>query len=77
MHTAGIFRDVAAYGAGDLRRRIGCIVEAERGHRFGDSQIAYARLHHGSTCIGIDFDDFIEACGREDDAIGDRQGATG
>ena len=33
MHAAGIFRHVAADGAGDLRRRIGRVIESGMGDR--------------------------------------------
>ena len=38
MHAAGILRDVAADGAGDLRRRIGRVIEARVRDRVGDAR---------------------------------------
>ena len=57
MHAAGVLGDVAADGAGDLRTRIGRVVETVRRGGLGDGEVAHARLDHG------DARDRIEAAG--------------
>ena len=44
MHAAGILRDIAADGAGDLRGGIGRVIEALVLHRLGDGEIGDAGL---------------------------------
>ncbi len=44
VHAAGIFRDVAADGTGDLRRGIRRVIQAERRRRLGDRQVAHTGL---------------------------------
>src|SRR3546814_6621669 len=49
VHAAGILRDVAADGAGDLARRIGGVIEAGMLHRLADAEIGDPGLHHGRS----------------------------
>jgi hypothetical protein len=49
MHAARVFGDVAAQRAGDLRRGIGRVIEAERGRRFRYRQVAHAGLDDGQA----------------------------
>ena len=45
VHAAGILGDVAAHRAGDLRRWIGRVIEAERRGGLGHREVRDARLH--------------------------------
>ena len=51
VHAAGILRHVAADGAGDLRGRIGRVVEAGLLDRLGHRQVGHARLDHGDAVV--------------------------
>ena len=57
MHAAGILRDIAADGAGDLRGRIGRVIEALVLDRLGDAEIGDAGLHHRDAIDVIDLAD--------------------
>ncbi|KIU01544.1 hypothetical protein QU38_01080, partial [Staphylococcus aureus] len=59
-HAAGILRDIAADAAGDLRRRIGRIVEAGMGDRLADRKVGDARLGHHGAVVEIDLADALE-----------------
>ena len=52
MHAAGILRDIAADRAGDLRGRIGRVVEAVLLDGVGDAEIGDARLRDDDA-VGI------------------------
>ncbi len=69
MHAAGIFRDIAAYRAGDLRRRIGRVIHAIGRRRFGYRQVAHAGLHGGHCIVRIDVQDVLEFCQAQQHAI--------
>ena len=77
MHAAGIFRDVAADGAGDLRGRIGRVVEARMRHRIADREIGDARLDHSDAVVEIDLADAVELGHAEQHAVVERQRAAG
>ena len=77
MHAAGILRHIAADGAGDLRGRIGRVIEAGIGDRVGDRQIGDARLHHRDAVVEIDLADAVELGHAEQHAVGERQRAAG
>jgi len=47
MHAAGILRDIAADAAGDLRRRVGRVIEVLMRHGLRDGEVGDARLHDG------------------------------
>jgi len=53
MHAAGILRDIAADRAGDLRRRIGCIIEPGMRNRLTDGEIGYPGLGHDYAVVEI------------------------
>jgi hypothetical protein len=52
VHAAGIFRDIAADRAGDLRGRIGRVIEALLLDRGGDAEIGDAGLGTTTTRLG-------------------------
>ncbi len=73
MQSAGILRDVAADGAGDLARGIGRVIEAVALHRAGDGGIGDARLDHHAAVFEVGLQDAIHAAEAEQDAVGPRQ----
>ena len=77
MHAAGIFRDIAADRAGDLRGRIGRVVKTRIRHGIADREIGDARLDHSDAVIEIDFTDSIELGHAKQHAIVERQRAAG
>ena len=52
MHPAGIFRDIAADCAGDLRRGIGCVIEARIRYGLRDGEVGDARFDDGNSIVG-------------------------
>ena len=76
VHAAGVFGDVAADRAGNLARRVGCVVEPVRGRGFGNRQIAHTRLHSRRTRVSIDFQDAVELGHGQQYAVGVRQRAA-
>ena len=77
MHAAGVFADVAADGAGDLRRRIGRVVEAEGA---AASEIARLRTPGCTRAVrdtGSTRDDPVESRERQHHAGGMRHRAAG
>ncbi|MNL43027.1 hypothetical protein D3C87_1655180 [compost metagenome] len=77
MHATGIFCDVTADGAGDLRRGIGRVVQAERRGGLGNRQVAHPRLDPCGARGGVDMQDLIEARHDQQHAFFQRQGSTG
>ncbi len=77
MHAAGIFRDIAADGAGDLRRRIRRVIEAGVGDRLRHREIGDAGLDHGDAVVIIDLADAVELGKPEQHAVAERQRAAG
>ena len=77
MHAAGIFRDIAADRAGDLRRRIGRVIESGMRHRLADGEIGDAGLGHHHAVVEIDLADALELAKPEQHAVGQRQRAAG
>ena len=73
MHAAGIFRDIAADGAGDLRGRIGRVIEAFAFHGVGDAEIGDAGLHHDDAIDVVDLADAREFRHAEQNAVSERQ----
>ena len=59
MHAAGIFRDVAADRAGDLRRGIGRVIEAGMGDGLADREIGDAGLGDDGAVVEIDLADAL------------------
>ncbi|MNQ50425.1 hypothetical protein D3C85_643700 [compost metagenome] len=77
MHAAGVFRDVAADGTGDLRRRVGRVVQTMRRGGLGNRQVAHPRLDPCDAGGGVDVQDLVEARHHQQHAFFQRQGATG
>ena len=73
VHAAGILRHVAADGAGDLRRRIGRVIEALAFYRRADGKIGDARLGHHHAVVEVDLADAVELAHAEQHAVGKRQ----
>ena len=69
VHAAGIFRDVAADRAGDLRRGIGRIVKAGVGDRLRDGKIGDAGFDHSDPIVVIDGADAVELGHAKKDAV--------
>ena len=69
VHPAGVLRHIAADGAGDLRGRVGRVVESAMCHRLGDREIGHARLHHGDPVGEIDLADAVEPRHAEQHAV--------
>ena len=76
VHAAGILRHVAADRAGDLRGRIGRIVEAGMLDRLRDGEIGHAGFDHGDAVREIDLADAVELGHAEKHAVGERQRAA-
>ncbi len=74
VHAAGIFRHIAADGAGDLGRGIGAIIQAVAGGCFGDGQIADAGLYAGGARQRVDIEYAIELAQDQQDAVRVRHG---
>ena len=70
MHAAGILRHIAADGAGDLRGRVGRVVEAGVLDRLGDRQIGHAGLRHHHAVVEVDLADAVELGHAEQHAVG-------
>ena len=77
MHAAGILRDVAADGAGDLRRGVGRVVEGLVLDRLADGEIGDARLDHGDAVGEVDLADAVELAHAEQHAVDQRQRPAG
>ena len=76
MHAAGILRDVAADGAGDLRRGVRRVIEIAPADRVGNAQIRHARLRHHDAVLVIDVENAVELREPEQNAVGQRQRAA-
>ena len=77
VHAAGVLRDVAADGAGDLRGRIGRVIKAFMGDRVRDRQIGDAGLDHGDAVGEVDLLDPVELGHAQQHPVGQRQRAAG
>src|SRR5690606_30805099 len=77
VNAAGVLRDVAADGAGDLRGRVRRVIEAFMLHRLGDAQVGDTRLRDHNTVGIVDLEDAVELAHHEQDRILERQGAAG
>ncbi len=76
MHAAGILRHIAADGAGDLRGRIGRVIETGVLDRLADGEIGDARLDDHHAIVEIDGADALELGHAEKNAIAERQRAA-
>ena len=54
VHAAGVLGDVAADGAGDLRRRVRRVVQAVGRGGLGDREVAHAGLHARGARVRVD-----------------------
>ena len=77
VRAAGVFRDVAADGAGALAGGVGRVEIAAALHRQGDVQVDHAGLHHGALVFQIDFEDPVHAREGDHDAALAGDGAAG
>ena len=73
MQPAGIFRHIAADGAGDLAGGIGRVIKAFRFHRPGDVEIGHARFGRDAAIFEIDLQDPFHAAHADQDSVGARQ----
>jgi hypothetical protein len=76
MHAARVFGDVAAQRAGDLRRRIGRVIEPEGRGGFREREVAHAGLHDGGARDRVDLEDLLEFRQRQQDPLAVRQCAA-
>ena len=60
MHTAGVFSHIATDGAGNLRRRVGRVIQAILIGSLGDGEIAYTGLYPCDAPFRVDVDDVFE-----------------
>ena len=77
MHAAGILRDIAADRTGDLRGRVGRVVEAVSLDGMGDAEIGDAGLRHHHPVHQIDLEDRVEAAHDQQHRVLQRQRAAG
>ncbi len=68
MRPAGIFRDIAANGAGDLAAGVRRVKQAVFGCRFRELNVRKAGLHHGYSVDRVNLQDSAHATGSEHDA---------
>ena len=76
VHAAGVLGDVAADGAGDLRGRIGGVVEAGVLDGLCDREIGHARLRHHHAVVEIDVADAAELGHAEQHPVNERKRAA-
>ena len=76
VHAAGILGDVAADRAGDLRRRVGRVVEAVLLDGVGDAEIGDAGLRDDDAVRIVDRQDAVEAAHDQQHRILERQRAA-
>ena len=77
VNAPGILRHIAPDGAGELRRGVWGIEEAQMGHGFRDGQVAHTGLDPRATAIGIYGQDAVELGQAEQDTAGIGQGPAG
>ncbi len=76
MHAAGVLRDIAADGAGDLRGRVRCVVQTMRGQRPGRSPGCARQAGPGRNDQRIDLEDPPETRHHQQHAVLQRQRAA-
>ena len=76
VHAAGIFRDIAADRAGDLRRRIRRVIKSFVRDRLADGEIGDAGLDHGHAVVEIDLAHALELAEPQQHAVRERQRAA-
>ena len=77
VHAAGIFRDIAADRAGDLRRGIRRVIKSGMRHRLADGEVGDAGLGHHHAVVEIDLADALEFAEAQQHGVGQRQRAAG
>ncbi len=73
VHAARVLGHVAADGAGDLRGRVGGVVQAVGRGRLGNGQIAHTRLHARRTRHRVEREDALHLRQRQEHALRVRQ----
>ena len=76
MRAAGIHREIAGDGAGELRRRIGRVEETFRRHARGDFEIGDAGFDAREAIDVVDLDHAIHFRNAKDDGVLGRQRAA-
>ena len=77
MHAAGVLSHIAADAAGQLRRWVGRIKQAEGGGGVRYGQIAHARLHPRGHRVRVDAKDLVEPTKAQQHAARKRKGPAG
>src|SRR5690606_32323524 len=77
MHAASVLGNVTADGTGDLRRRIGRVIQLVRRRSLGNRQVAHTGLNAGEATRRINFENLVEARHHQQDALLKRQRAAG
>ncbi len=77
MHAAGVLGNIAADRAGDLARGIRRVIEPRMLNGERHAEVCDAGLRHHAAVMEIDLQYPIEFGHAENDAVGQRQGATG
>ena len=77
MGAAGVHRDIAADGAGELRRRVGGVEEAAVANGIADGEIGDAGFDAGGAVREVDFEDAGHLADADDDRILLRNRSTG
>ena len=76
MNAAGVFRNVAADGAGRLTRRIGHIIEAVMSNCARQLRVDEASLHARDSVLRIDAENFSHPRQLDHDSAIDSQSAA-
>ena len=76
MRTAAVIRDVAADGAGLLRRGVGRELITARLEKGGEFEIDHPRLHATAVVARVDLENFLHPCRDQDDAAAHGRGAA-
>ena len=77
VHAAGIFRDIAADRAGDLRRGIRRVIKPGMRDRLADGEVGDAGLGHHHAVVEIDLADALEFAEAQQHGVRKRQRAAG
>ena len=77
MGSSGVLGDVAADRADLLAGGVGSVEESVRGDGLRDREVGHARLDGDARAFQVDFEDAVHARERDDDPLGDGEGAAG
>lgn len=77
VHTAGVFRNVTANRAGDLRRRVRRIKKAQARDRLGNIEIGHPRLDNSRHCRLVNTEYPVELRQHEQHTLTVRHGTPG